>query len=408
MKRGAVVCLIGLLAPPLTAEEDPFAGFDEEDFEVLESSPLLEGYFQSTFDYLPVQKKLGNARQRLWQELEQEWQDGTWKLDGAISADWNPSVGARKDADATSLRLRLFNLAYIAGAGHLTVGRQMMLWGTGTALSGGTYFNPVDPDDPFASARAVNFLASDAIRWQSYGGDSLLDLILIPEMPLVVQAEPGSLWDTADPELRSLLDEAEKQGTSAWGLKLSTTLQGMDYAAAFFSGISQTPALEVLDDRVKIRNPRYQSLFLQASMVAGEGLIRVEYTHDFDRLDDIGDGRPLSSNRDSLMLGWEGYQGEISLRAEWLGTYIHARSRTEHRGAFSGLYEWQSGDWSAELGSVMNFSDRSSMLELILTRKFTDQLQITSSGRLFSGDDDSEFGSLHTQSMLTFELTYYL
>lgn len=420
MRSCSLVWLVGFfIACPVAAEENLF---DDTEFEKIfakeEPALPLQGYIQSTLDYLPVQSKLGNFRQRLWLELEKDWPKGTkhgnrWQLDAAVSLDWNPAIGARKKAEETSIRTRRLLLAWHQLSSRLSIGRQVMLWGTGSALSGGTYFNPVDLDDPFASARAVNFLASDAVRWQYYSGDSELDLILVPRMPLATLAERNSIWDTIAAPLRPLLERAEHQHKTGWGARLSTRAQGLDYAIGFFNGIAQTPALTKntssgTNNLLNVTNPRYQSLFLQTSLVAGEGLIRAEYSRDHGRLSDIGDGKPIPGITERLMLGWEGFQGDLSLRAETSVTLDHVRDKENYSGAFSGLYEWQTGDWSAELGGVINFTDHSSMLELILTRKFTDHLQLATTGRLFSGDDSSEFGQFHTLSTLSLELIWYL
>ncbi|EPJ45257.1 MAG: hypothetical protein OFPII_29020 [Osedax symbiont Rs1] len=409
MRISSLIWLVGLcFTHPVVAAENPFAS------EFADEKPsLLQGYVQSTLDYLPVQSKLGNVRQRLWLELDKNWSDddrdgSRLLLDGAVSLDWNPAVGARKDADETSFRIRRLLLAWQQQTARFTIGRQMMLWGSGTALSGGSYFNPVDLDDPFASARAVNFLASDGLRLQYYNGDSELDLIVVPRMPLANLAERNSTWDTVAEPLRPLLDRAEKQHKTGFGGRLSTREQGLDYAIGFFSGIDQGPALQRQGDQLRVVNPRYQSLFLQMSLVAGEGLIRTEYSRDRGRLSDIGDGQPLAGTMDRVMLGWDGFRGGLSLSAEAAMTRDHVRDHESYSGAFSGIYEWRSGDWSAELGAVANFTDRSSMLQMVLTRKYTDQLQLTATGRRFSGADSSEFGKLHPLSTISIGLTWYL
>jgi len=410
-----LVCVLAALVAVTCAcagEEQGNSLFDEvnfgDEFDDLDSTPLISGYFQSTFDYLYEQEQVGNARQRLWFEIEREWQEGVLQFNAVTSLDWNPSIGAREEAEETSVRLRLLNMVYGPEQGRLTLGRQMMIWGAGTALSGGTYFNFVDMDDPFVSARAINFLASDAVRWQSYFGDSVLDLIVVPQMPLAALAEKGSAWDTLDLHLRPLLVEAEDQHKTVGGARFSTTVQGMDYSLGFYNGVAHTPSLELVEGQLQPSNPRYTSIYLQASLVARGGLVRAEYTRDIDRLHGIGDGRPVTTDIDVLMLGWEGYLKEVSLRGEWSGIYIRNRGRVDHKVAFSAFYEWQSGDWSIELGTVANLSDESSMVELILARKITDRWQVSTSGRSFSGNETSDYGSLRKLSSFSLELTFYL
>ncbi len=411
MKASLLLCPFFVCSA--VAEESSLTEFDLE-FSEQESSLPVQGYFQSTLDYLPVLSQLGGARQRLWAEVDNEWKisasgSDRWALGAAASLDWNPSVGARKGARTTSLRIRRFQLSWLADSARLSVGRQTMLWGNGTSLSGGSYFNPVDLDDPFASGRAINYLASDALRYQYYYQESELDLIFMPRMPLAALPERHSTWDTIDGDvLRPLLEEATREYQNVWGARISTRAQGFDYAVGFYRGVSQSPSLSLDGDALSVVNPVYSSLFLQASLVAWESLVRGEYTRDQGRLSDIDDGNPRAGTIERVMIGWDGFYSAVSLTAEAMVRLDRVRGQQTYNGAYSGFYEWQAGDWGIELGGVINISDHSNMQELIVTRKFGDQFQLSGTGRAFWGDGRSEYGSYHSLSAFGVELTWYL
>ncbi len=386
--------------------DDPFASFDDVAVESRASSIGVAGYAQSSMQYLLRSREWGSMRQRLWLEPyyrpEYEW----LAVESAFSIDWDPAVGVRKNAKEWGVEVRELYGSITQSQRTITFGKHMMIWGSGSALSQGAYFNPADSSDPLASGLAVNYLATTAIRWREYVGDDVFDLIVTAEPSVSTLAKQGSMWDRSPPIVRTAFERESFDEPTEFGLGYQINRTGFDLFVGGAYVYQDDPAIVQQSQSVRLERDKSASAFVQYNVNYWDGVAQLQARYDQQLR--VVNTRQMGESVEqwNLLAGWSGYLREVSTEVDVLlsrqthGKVIPQFSQNYH-------YEWAQGVWAADVGGVYNFNDHSSLLEIKLSYKPSDSLEYSLGYNGFYGDTHSNYGAFKANTMAAARLNVY-
>lgn len=386
--------------------DDPFASFDDVAVESTESSVGLTGYAQSSMQYRLRSSEWGSVRQRLWIEpyYRSEHQDLT--IESAFSIDWDPAIGARDNAKEWDVQIRELYGSITQSQRTITLGKQMMIWGSGSALSQGAYFNPTDSSDPLASGLAINYLATPALRWREYVGDDVFDLIVTAEPSVNTLAQQGSMWDRSPPIVRAAFDRESLDEPVELGLGYQSNRTGFDLFVGGAYIYQDDPAILQQSHEVRLERDKTASGFVHYNVNYWGGVAQLQARYD-DKVRVVKAGQTSASVEQwSLLVGWSGYLQEVSTEIGGLfsrqaqGDVIPQISQNYH-------YEWAQGVWAADVGGMYNFDDHSSLLEIKLSYKPSDRLEYSLGYNGFYGDRQTDYGVFKINTMISASLYCY-
>lgn len=386
--------------------DDPFASFDNVAVESSASSVGMTGYAQSSMQYLLRSSEWGSMRQRLWLEPYYRPDHGRFAVKSAFSIDWDPAVGARENAKEWDLEVREFYGSIMQSQRTITFGKQMMIWGSGSALSQGAYFNPTDSSDPLASGLAVNYLATTAIRWREYVGNDVFDLIVTAEPSVSTLAKKGSMWDRAPPIVREAFECESFDEPVEFGLGYKINRIGFDLFIGGAYVYQDDPAIVQQSHGVRLERDKSASAFVQYNVNYWNGVAQLQARYDQNLR--VVNTRQVTESVEqwNLLAGWSGYLREISTEVDVLlsrhtnGKVIPQLSQNYH-------YEWAQGVWAADVGGVYNLYDHSSLLEIKLSYKPSDSLEYSLGYNGFYGDMRSNYGAFKANTMAVARLNVY-
>ncbi len=386
--------------------DDPFASFDDVSVESKTSSLGLTGYAQSSMQYLLRSSQWGSLRQRLWLEPYYRPEHSPFSIESAFSIDWDPSVGAREAAKEWDVQVRELYGAINTSNRAVTFGKQMMIWGSGSALSQGAYFNPTDSSDPMASGLAINYLATTALRWREFIGDNVVDVIVTAEPSVNLLAQKGSMWDRSPPAVRDAFDQESLDDPVELGLGYQVNRTGYDL---FFAGAyvyQDDPALLQEANTIRLQREKTASAFFQFNFNYWDGVAQLQARYDEKHRVVNSQRFSETVERWSLLGGWSGYFYEVSTEIDFLV------SQQAHEGVIPQLsqnyhYEWAQGVFATDIGGVYNFDDDSSLLELKVSYKPSDSLEYSLGYNGFFGDAQSNYGAFKANTMVVARLNVY-
>ncbi len=385
---------------------DPFASFDGVVVDSSVSSVGLTGYAQSSLQYLTRSSEWGSLRQRLWLEPYYHAEKSGFTVESAFSLDWDPSVGARKDAKEWHAQVRELYASWQQEQRSISVGKLMMIWGSGSVLSQGNYFNPTDSSDPLASGLAVNFLAKPAVRWREYLGDDVVEFIVTAEPTVAELALKGSMWDRVAPEVRTAFERESFANPTELGFGYQINHKGFDLFVGGAYVYQDDPAIVSGSKTLRLEREKVASAFIQYNVNFWDGVAQLQARYD-DKIRVVTDTEnDTLAEQWSLLAGWSGYVQQVNTEIEVLfmhqadGKVVTQLSQNYH-------YEWGSGEWSSAFGAVFNFDDHSSLIELKLNYKPSDSLEYSLGYNGFYGDKQSNYGAYQANSMLVGRLNFY-
>ncbi|MGF1712874.1 hypothetical protein L4C37_20210 [Vibrio kagoshimensis] len=386
--------------------EDPFASFNDVPAESCASSIGLTGYAQSSMQYLSRSSEWGSLRQRLWVEPYYRPESQKFAIESAFSIDWDPSVGAREKAKEWDVQMRELYGSIMQQSRTITIGKQMMIWGSGSALSQGNYFNPTDSSDPLASGLAINYLATSAIRWREFSGDDVFDFIVTAEPSIKRLAQQGSMWDSSPPALRKAFENEHLDNPIELGFGYQINRAGFDLFMGGAYVYQDDPAIVENAQGISLQRNRTPSAFFQYNVNYWDGVAQFQARYDHN-LQVVNDRKITESGEQwSLLGGWIGYLKEISTEIDFFltqptnGKVTAQISQNYH-------YEWGQGIWAGDVGGVYNFSDDSSLLEIKLSYKPSDTLEYSLGYNGFYGDEQSNYGAFKANTMVSAHLNVY-
>ncbi|SON51837.1 hypothetical protein [Vibrio tapetis] len=366
--------------------EDPFASFNDVPVESAASSIGLTGYVQSSMQYLLRSNEWGSLRQRLWVEPYYRPESQKFTIESAFSIDWDPSVGAREKATEWDVQVRELYGSIMQQNRTITIGKQMMIWGSGSALSQGNYFNPTDSSDPLASGLAINYLATTAIRWREFSGDDVFDFIVTAEPSINVLAQQASMWDRSPPELREAFENETLDHPIEVGLGYQINRIGFDLFLGGAYVYQDDPAIAENAQGVSLQRSKTSSAFFQYNVNYWGGVAQFQARYD-QNLTVVNDRKMTEPGEQwSLLGGWIGYFKEVSTEIDFLVTQ-QTNGKTTPQISQNYHYEWGQGVWAGEIGGVYNFNDDSSLLEIKLSYKPSDTLEYSLGYNGFYGDE---------------------
>ncbi|MBL4829472.1 MAG: hypothetical protein JKY55_06255 [Aliivibrio sp.] len=386
--------------------EDPFASFGDLELDESQSNYGVTGYVQSSYQYLYRSSQWGSLRQRLWFEPYYHSKDDSFSVISTISIDWDPSVGARENADPWNTEVRELYLEFRRDQRTITLGKQMMVWGTGSALSQGAYFNPMDSSDPLASGLAVNYLATPALRWKEYFDDGVWELIATSEPTVNTLPKQGSMWDITSGNIRTAMENEDLNHPVEIGSGFKLVQTGYDVFIGGFYGYQDDPVLTILPNKTRVDRNRISSFFSQLNINFLNGIAQIQGRYDRNVL--ITEPSGVSGDRDimHILFGWAGYLKGINAEFDFLLTK-QVESEIVQQFSQNYHYEWGQGAWGLDLGSVYNFDDNSYILESRMTYKASDTLEYTVGYNGFYGNNDSNYGVFSQNSMYVAKVNIY-
>lgn len=386
--------------------EDPFASFDDVPVETSASSIGMTGYAQSSMQYLSRSSEWGSLRQRLWFEPFYRPESQIFAIESAFSIDWDPAVGARESAKEWHLQIRELYGSIMQQSRAITIGKQMMIWGSGSALSQGNYFNPTDSSDPLASGLAVNYLATTAIRWREFSGDDVFDFIVTAEPSINQLAQQGSMWDRSSPALREAFDNENLDNPIELGVGYQINRAGFDLFMGGAYVYQDDPAIVANAQGINLHRNRTSSAFLQYNVNYWDGVAQFQARYDHN-LKVVNDRKTTETGEQwSLLGGWIGYLKEVSTEIDFLLTQ-QTNGKVTPQLSQNYHYEWGQGLWAGDIGGVYNFNDDSSLLEIKLSYKPSDTLEYSLGYNGFYGDEQSNYGMFKENTMVSARLNVY-
>ncbi|WP_339386593.1 hypothetical protein [Vibrio caribbeanicus] len=389
-----------------TYADDPFASFDDVVVESSQSSVGLTGYAQSSMQYLSRGSEWGSLRQRLWLEPYYRPQNEWFSLESAFSIDWDPAIGARKDAKEWDTEVRKLYGSIVQSGRTITIGKQMMIWGSGSALSQGAYFNAMDSSDPLASGLAINSVATPAIRWREFLGDDVLDLIVTATPSVNELAMSGSIWDQSTPAVRAAFERESLDEPVEIGVGYQTNRTGYDLFFGMAYVYQDDPAVVQERQSVILERDKSASAFMQYNVNSWGGVAQLQARYDHKVRFTNDQHITASKEQWSILGGWSGYIKETSVEIDVLfsrktrGGVTPQLSQNYH-------YEFTHYDWTIDVGGVYNFDDHSSLFEFKLSYKPNDRMEYVLGYNGFYGHAQSDYGAFKANSMAFLRLNIY-
>lgn len=250
--------------------------------------------------------------------------------------------------DNTYWQTRELYVAKAYKALNIKVGRQVSTWGTGDYL----FLNDLFPKDwqSFFAGRDDEYLKapSDSLRLSTYLDKFNIDLVYTPDFTAdhYINGErfsffsPNNAFEQLNPISTSLLP-VKQTSNSQWSARLSTTLNGIEYALYGYHGVWTTPV------GIKASDGATPSLYFPAlsayggsvRLPLGTGLFNAEFSVYNSLEDSVGNNPNVPNDQTKVLVGYEqelvkNLTGSVQYYVEHMHEYRNYRTH-EHFPEFS-------------------------------------------------------------------------
>lgn len=357
----------------------------------------------------PVQPRdaiLGETRlqletQKVWDRVAIEY-TGDFLLDGVL-----------EEADFDLRRLRL--TASLTGNIDVSIGRQVLTWGTGDLI----FINDLFPKDwqSFLVGRDEEYLKapSDVIKLSVFSSIVNVDLVYTPqfEHDRFITGERVSFWNPLFGRRVGRDDEIDFNAPSEWfeddefALRLYRTFGSTEVAAYAYDGYWKSPA----GQRLAPLQATFPELSVYGASVRGtlgKGIVNAEIGY-YDSRDDPGGDDPFVENSEFRFL--IGYERELA--TEFTGAFqynlVHMMDYDAYRNTLPSFVEARDEDWHVftmrltkllmnqdlTLSSFLFYSPSANdgYWRVSVNYKVSDEWQLVFGGNAFFGEADHTFYS---------------
>ncbi|MBE8167409.1 MAG: hypothetical protein HAW66_03430 [Shewanella sp.] len=380
----------------------------EEQLDEVNSQSDFWGFIEGAYGRRITNSSVVNAQETLEElrgRLAFSYQAQNWRFDSKVEAIQDELF------DNSSLKLRTANLSINMSENIETkIGRQILTWGTGDYL----FLNDLFPKDwqSFFSGRDDEYLksSSDSIKTSWFNGNSSIQLVWTPEFT-PDKTINGSRFSYFSPVLgtstRSQLTP-NSASDSTFSLKVSTSVNSIDYAIYGYTGRWKTPVGVTQQQSLYYPELNVWGASVQAPLA--NGLMNAEFAWYVSKEDRhgtnpfiansqfkalVGYGQELFSN---FTAGWQYYLEHTSNHNRLLKYSLWPEFETKkNRQLVTLRLNWRVMQQKLTFGlfTFWSPSDHDVYLKPSLSYRYSDRWKFDAGLNLFMGKHEYSFFAQH-------------
>lgn len=363
---------------------------------------------------------------------------GTLRAKAAVSAKgesgaWSYALGGRIDANSQSGerhfdRVRLdYTENYLRWQNErllVTGGTQNVLWGRVDEISPIDRLSRADLSHALIDRLPERRRAVPAIRVETFGDESKLDVVWLPVFDSAVMPHERSVWHPVDTVQGRILGigslpalagaqirEADVHGSGGAGVRWTAQGQGMDYGLSLQRARASQPYYRVLPGSTVVLqavHPISTVVGAELETEAAGATWRMELAWSSDNPLTSTGLQYRTASGVAWVIGTEFFPGDSETRVtlQLAGQRINAREAVLDRTRMTYLtgeieHPFAQGRWRADLRFALGLSDRDNYLNPRLTYTGIDQHEWYMGAHLFGGADNTLGGYYRRNDALT-------
>ncbi len=299
----------------------------------------------------------------------------------------------------------------------LRIGNQRIAWGKADGINPTDNFNPIDYSRPFAEDNRIEV---PALRAKYYYEDWIVDFVWVPLFTSAKFPESGERWvldanllpslpgyELNSVDIKPIIEPENKLTNSELGIRLSRWSANIDASISYFHGWIKEPIPHITTEIVApglvdmIIEPKYHQVDVIGADFAkdfGNFILRGEAGY-FIPEEELNARNPYFS----YVLGFDTYPSDKS----YLNIQLFGEKENQQEGelGITISYQYDITDLSKlEINGVYNFQGKDFLINPQYRQDISDDLSLTIGAYIFTGEVNTDFGSLDEKDFIFLKL----